>query len=57
MRKGFKKIIFQSIGLAMGIATLVLTVLEELESKSAIIFLSIGLICLAISKLENQKVN
>lgn len=57
MNKDFKKLIFKSIGLAMGIATLVLNIINTLESKSAITLLSIGLICLAISELENKKSN
>lgn len=55
MNKDFKNMIFKSIGLAMGIATLVLSIIKELESKSAITLLSIGLICLAISELESKK--
>ena len=57
MNKDLKKLIFKSIGLAMGIATLVLNIIKTLESKSAITLLSIGLICLAISELENKKSN
>ncbi|MEA5093979.1 hypothetical protein SDC9_57559 [bioreactor metagenome] len=55
MNKDIKNMIFKSIGLAMGIATLVLTVMKSLESKSAITLLSIGLICLAINELETKK--
>ncbi|MBU5484411.1 hypothetical protein KQI86_08730 [Clostridium sp. MSJ-11] len=55
MNKDLKKLIFKSIGLAMGVATLVLNIIKTLESKSAITLLSIGLICLAISELENRK--
>ncbi len=55
MNKDIKNMIFKSIGLAMGIATLVLTVMKSLESKSAITLLSIGLICLSINELETKK--
>lgn len=55
MNKDLKNLIFKSIGLAMGIATLVLTVMKTLDSKSAITLLSFGLICLAISELETKK--
>ncbi|MEW9094621.1 MAG: hypothetical protein AB2417_06015 [Clostridiaceae bacterium] len=55
MNKDLKKLIFKSIGLAMGVATLALNIIKPLESKSAITLLSIGLICLAISELENKK--
>ncbi|WP_416829227.1 hypothetical protein [Ectobacillus polymachus] len=57
MNKDFKKFIFKSIGLAMGIATLVLNMIQTLDSKSAITLLSIGLICLTISDIENKKDN
>ena len=57
MNKNFKKLIFKSIGLAMGIATLVLNIITTLESKSAIALLSIGIICLAISEFENKREN
>ena len=55
MNKDLKKLIFKSIGLAMGVSTLMLSLITTLESKSAITLLSIGLICLAISDLENKK--
>lgn len=55
MNIDIKNIIFKSIGLAMGIATLVLNVMKSLETKSAITLLSIGLICLAINELETKK--
>ena len=52
MDKAFKKVIFSGIALAMGIATLVLNILKQLEANTAITLLSIGLICLAILQLE-----
>ncbi|ERI93369.1 hypothetical protein HMPREF1982_01793 [Clostridiales bacterium oral taxon 876 str. F0540] len=58
MKNGdLKKLIFKTVGLAMGIAALVLNIMNKLEAKSAITLLSIGLICLAISELENKKAN
>jgi len=54
MDKAFKKVIFSGIALAMGIATLVLNILKQLESNTAITLLSIGLISLAILQLENK---
>lgn len=57
MNQNFKQFIFKAIGLAMGIATLVLNIINGIESKSAITLLSIGLICLAISDLESNKMN
>ncbi|MDF2883586.1 MAG: hypothetical protein K0R54_4143 [Clostridiaceae bacterium] len=55
MNKDLKKLIFRSVGLALGIAVLVLNIMNTLESKSAVTLLSIGLISLAISELENKK--
>lgn len=57
MNKDLKKFIFRAVGLAMGVATLVLNIMNTLESKSAITLLSIGLISLAISELENKREN
>lgn len=52
--KGFGKIIFSAVALAMGVATLVLSIIKQIEAKTAIVLLSIGLICLAVDKLENR---
>lgn len=57
MKNDFKKFIFKSISLAMGIATLVLNIMGTLENETAVTLLSIGLICLAISELEDKKVS
>lgn len=54
MNKDFKNMIFKSIGLAMGIATLVLNIMKAIESESAVTLLSVGLISLAISELERK---
>lgn len=54
MNRDIKKVIFKGVGLAMGIATLVLNIIKTLEVKTAISFLSIGIICLAIEGLENR---
>lgn len=54
MNKDLKKLILKSIGLAMGVATLVLNIVKTLEIKNSITLLSIGLICLAISELESK---
>ncbi|MBD8006074.1 hypothetical protein [Bacillus norwichensis] len=50
-----KNIILKSVGLGVGVAALVLNIMEILEIKVGITLLSIGLICLAISNLENKK--
>ena len=52
--KGFIKVIFPAVALAMGVATLVLSILKQLETKTAIVLLSIGLICLAVERLDNR---
>ena len=54
MNKELKHIIFKGIALAMGITTLVLNIMGQLEIKSAVSLLSIGLISLAISQLESR---
>lgn len=57
MNKDLKTLIFQGVALAMGIASLVLNIMGTIEIKNSISLLSIGLICLAMSQLENKKVN
>lgn len=54
MDKNLKVLIFKSIGLAMGISTLVLNIMKAINVKNSIILLSIGLICLALNELENR---
>ena len=46
----------KGIGIAMGIAVTVLTVLGELETKSAFIMLGIGLASVSISLLKDKQV-
>jgi hypothetical protein len=45
------RLILGAVGLAMGIATLVLSILEAVEPKTAVIFLSIAVICFGLSAL------
>lgn len=40
-----------AVGLAMGVATLVLSLLNAVDAKTAIIFLSISVICFGVSAL------
>ena len=47
----------KGIGIAMGIAVTVLTVLGELETKSAFIMLGIGLASVSISLLKDKHVD
>lgn len=48
------KVILKAVALAMGVATLVLSVLGKLEVSSAITFLGIGLVCLAVESLQDN---
>lgn len=45
---------FKGVGLAMGIAVAVLSFLGQIEARSAIGMLGIGLACLAISALQKK---
>ncbi len=55
MNKELKSTILKAVGLGTGVATLVLSIMGTIEVKSAIILLSVGLICLSINELENKK--
>lgn len=50
--KKLLELILKAVGLAMGVATLVLSILGELQGTEAIILLSIGVIALAINALQ-----
>ena len=45
----------KAVAMAMGIAVTVLTVLDALDVKSAMIMLGIGLACAGISLMDNKK--
>lgn len=45
----------KGVGIAMGIAVTVLTFLNQIETRSAIVMLGIGLSCLAISALQKRE--
>ena len=47
--------IFKGVALAMGIATTVLLILNQIEVRNALILLGIGLSSLAISLFDNKK--
>lgn len=49
-----KNQIFKAIGLAMGVAVVVLSILKGIDVNSAIIMLGIGLLCLGISSLNSD---
>ncbi len=44
-------LILGAVGLAMGIATLVLSLLNAVDANTALIFLSVSVICFGISAL------
>ena len=48
------KTIFNSVGLAMGVAVIVLFVLKELSADNAIIMLGIGLFCVAFPSMMKR---
>ena len=57
-KEDIKKIIqtiLKGIGLAMGVSVAVLNIMNQLSVKDSIIMLSIGLACLGISSISNEK--
>ncbi len=48
--------VFRGVALAMGIAVVVLSFLNQINTKPAIGMLGIGLACLAISALQKKSV-
>lgn len=48
-------LILKAVALGMGIAVVVLSILNSLATTSAVLLLGIGLTCLSISMLNNQK--
>lgn len=48
-------VLWKALALAMGVAAVVLSLLKSIESASAILLLGIGLSCLAIDALQNQR--
>ncbi len=53
--KEITDIAFKGVGLAMGVAVAVLTILDKLDTQSAITMLAIGIACVAISLLDKDK--
>lgn len=54
--KDLINLIFKAISLAMGIAVVVLNILDKIDTKSSIIMLGIGIACIGIYLL-NEKEN
>ena len=53
--KDLINLIFKAVALAMGIAVVVLNILNQIDIKSSIIMLGIGIACIAIYLLDNNK--
>ena len=52
--KDLINLIFKAVALAMGIAVVVLNILNQIDIKSSIIMLGIGIVCIAIYLLDNN---
>ena len=55
--KDLINLIFKAVALAMGIAVVVLNILNQIDIKSSIIMLGIGIVCIAIYLLDNKENN
>ena len=55
--KDLINVILKAVAIAMGIAVVVLNILDSIEIKSSIIMLGIGLVCLAMYLMEKKKKN
>lgn len=55
--KDLINLIFKAIALAMGIAVVVLNILNQIDIKSSIIMLGIGIACVSIYLLDNKENN
>ena len=53
--KDLLNLIFRAVALAMGIAVVILNVLNQIDVKSSIIMLGIGIVCIAIYLLDNKE--
>ncbi len=53
--KDLINLIFKAVALAMGIAVVVLNILNQIDIKSSIIMLGIGITCIDIYLLDNKK--
>ena len=53
--KDLINLIFKAVALAMGIAVVVLNILNQIDIKSSIIMLGIGITCVAIYLLDNKE--
>ena len=53
--KDFINLIFKAVALAMGIAVVVLNILNQIVVKSSLIMLGIGIACISIYLLNNKE--
>ena len=53
--KDLINLIFKAIALAMGVAVIVLNILNQIEVKNSIVMLGIGLFCIGIYLLNEKK--
>lgn len=53
--KDLVNLIFKAVAIAMGIAVVVLNILNEIDIKNSIIMLGIGLACVGIYLLDNKE--
>ena len=53
--KDLINLILKAVALAMGIAVVVLNILNQIDVKSSIIMLGIGIACMAIYLLDNKE--
>lgn len=53
--KDLINLIFKAVALAMGIAVVALNILNQIDVKSSIIMLGIGVACIAIYLLDNNE--
>ena len=53
--KDLMNLIFKAVALAMGIAAVTLNILNQIDVKSSIIMLGIGIICISIYLLTNKE--
>ncbi len=54
MDKKTLKFYLRAVALAMGVSTLVLTIIGTIDTNSAIALLSIGVICLGLLQLQEK---
>lgn len=54
MNKKTISTVFKAVGLAMGVATLVLSIMKKIDTNTAITLLSIGLIGIGIGQFGDE---